>query len=507
MVNTSPKSGIENYSKDKIVEVVQINSLKDLKENLWVEKLEWIEEEFKKPLITSKQELLKMKEELTAGETSMKLRELLENKWVIWIVGEKFKRATDNFKENFKPKEIAEASSDWIEEISTKLEKSFDNVKNTEVWTQAKEALTIVKEKAKETWVWFSWKKLENLPYIWWFFKIIWELFWWLKWIFWFGEKTKDGIDKAKKVLDPTTPEYKETLNQTQNTVISYLEKTTWEKFDDATKNRLKTKLSPNIKWSYISTENFEELTEKIKSWKKLTINDLKDSWVILNIMKDPDFREIKELLSSNINKKLFTFFKSKFERSWVTFNPENEWKLKWIIRKEFETTTINKLVERTKENWWEVHFDWLEWIESILWVWVLIPNIIFEAYKENIIKAENLAIWVVESWKDTISIWLKALDWQDIIPDLIWRMNWNNFDEKLLNVTPEKKLLLERAFYAELWIVSSVLGTIWFYWTSSLISLIESWANKIEWKWFKTPNINRLEKTLNIIWEWKWTW
>jgi hypothetical protein len=29
--------------------------------------------------------------------------------------------------------------------------------------------------------------------------------------------------------------------------------------------------------------------------------------------------------------------------------------------------------------------------------------------------------------------------------------MNWDDFDEKLLNVTPEKKLLLERAFYAEL--------------------------------------------------------
>jgi len=32
--------------------------------------------------------------------------------------------------------------------------------------------------------------------------------------------------------------------------------------------------------------------------------------------MKDPDFKEIKELLSSNINKKLFNFFKSKFEKS-----------------------------------------------------------------------------------------------------------------------------------------------------------------------------------------------
>jgi hypothetical protein len=29
--------------------------------------------------------------------------------------------------------------------------------------------------------------------------------------------------------------------------------------------------------------------------------------------------------------------------------------------------------------------------------------------------------------------------------------MNWDNFDEKLLNVSPEKKLFLERAFYAEL--------------------------------------------------------
>jgi hypothetical protein len=29
--------------------------------------------------------------------------------------------------------------------------------------------------------------------------------------------------------------------------------------------------------------------------------------------------------------------------------------------------------------------------------------------------------------------------------------MSWDDFDDKLLNIEPQKKILLERAFYAEL--------------------------------------------------------
>lgn len=510
-------------------EKITIKSFEDFKRRINISELpEWeLKEFFIKPLETTQGELDELRKSYIKWEPNLStVKDFLETSRLSII--EETKQSTQEVKKiawdlkesiRFEHIKNKQWEIDWKNadsQIDNALESISDSTENLswEIKDKTKasvEKAKVVAQKVKESWytvqLWEAmndaFTKLKKFD-IWW---ALVSLFKWLFGMFTWGEVLKKAWDKVKEVLDPTTPEYKETLNQTQDTIISYIEKTTWEKLDEKTKTRLKTKLSPNIQWSYINTEDFKELTKKIKSWKKLGIEDLKNSWVILNIIRDPDFKEIKELLSSNINKKLFNFFKSKFEKSWVTFNEENEWKLKSIIKKEFETTTFNELVERTKENWWEVHFDWLEWVESILWVWVLIPNIIFEAYKEDIIKAENLAIWVVESWKDTISIWLKALDWKDIIPDLIWRMNWDDFDEKLLNVTPEKKLLLERAFYAELWLVSSVLGTIWFYWTSSLVSLIEWWANKLEWKWFKTPNVNRLEKTLNIIWEWKWAW
>ena len=436
----------------------------------------------------------------------------------LWL--EKLKLTMDNtsetiseYKKNIKPKEMLETSNNWLNEISDKLDNAFNNAQ-TETqealkdWT--KKAWELV-EKAKKTWytaqLWEAlhdaFSKLKN-------FDIFWALISFFKWLFWmfvWKEEVEKAWDKAKEILDPTTSEYKETLSQTQNTVIAYLEKAIWKKIDKKTKDKLKTKLSPNIQGSLINTEAFEILTKKIQSWKKLWIDDLKESWIILNIIKDPEFKEIKESLSQNINKKLFTFFKKKFEKSWVTLDDNSETKLKWIIKKEFQNTTANKLIDRTKNNWWEVHFNWLEWIESVISIWTLIPNIILEAYKEDIIKVENLAIWIVESWKDILSIWLKSLDGQDIIPDLVWKMSWNDFDEKLSNINPQKKILLERAFYAELWLVSSVLWAIWFYWASSLVSLIEWGKNKISWKSFSTPPVERLKNTLNIISDWKWVW
>ena len=395
------------------------------------------------------------------------------------------------------------ALNSWLEMVNETSESISDSdawKKVKQLWDQTKNAINKWAETVKE--LGFL-GVLENAKKNWGFW---WMMAWFLLGIlkmFWIGSK----VEEMKEKLDFSSPEYKETLSQTQNTVISYLEKTTWEEFDIETKERLKVKLTPNSKWSLISVEEFKILSEKVKSWKKVWIEDFKNTWVIWKLINDPDFKEIAELLSENINKKLFIFFKSKFEKSWVTFNPKNEWKLKGIIKKEFENTTLNMLVERTKENWWEVHFDWLEWIQGVIWIWTLIPNVILEAYKEDIIKAENLAIWIVESWKNTLSVWLKALDWQNIIPDLMWRMNWDDFDEKIWNIAPWKKLLLERAFYAELWLVTSVLWTIWFYGTSSLVSIIEWTNNKIIWKTFSTPPTNRLEKTLNIIWEWKWVW
>lgn len=395
----------------------------------------------------------------------------------------------------------------WTEEVKQEVAKIDWKLKEitSKEWMEkiAGEWLNLAKSWIGEAISWLF-DFLSKIPFIGWLFAALGKMFWfWAK-----VEEVKNEIkENSKKIFDLNTPENKETLTQTEDTIIWYLEKNTWEKFNEETKTRLKTKLSPNNEWSYINKEDFEKLTNKIKSWEKISINDLKDTWIILKIMKDPDFKEMKEILSKDINKKLFVFFKSKFEKSWITFNPENEWKLKWIIKKEVENTSANQIIERTKANWWNVHFDWLEWIESTIWIWILIPNIIFESYKEWIIETKNLAIWLIESWTNTISIWLKALDWQDIIPDLIWRMSWDDFDEKLYEVSPEKKLLLERAFYSELWLVSSVLWTIWFYWTSSLVSLVEWWNNKIIWNNFTTPPIDKLEKTLNILWEWKWAY
>jgi hypothetical protein len=519
----NPKSKeIISWSPD---DKITIKSIEDFKNKLNISNLpEWeLKDFFEKPLETTQAELDILRKKYLKWEPNLTtIKDFLESAKKSII--EEAKQWVNEVKEiawdiqksiniekakNIEWKKSAELAEEWMNLFLKKTDKVSWTIKeDLKDWVKKAKK---VSEKIKKWWysvqLWEAlndaFVKLKN-------FNIFWaliSLFKWLFWMFVWNETLKKAWNKAKKVLDITTPEYKETLSQTQNTVIAYIEKATWEKFNEKTKDRLKTKLSPNVQGSLISTEAFEKLTKKIQSWKKLWIDDIKESWIILNIIKDPDFKEIKESLLQNINKKLFTFFKKKFEKSWVTFDYNSETKLKWIIKREFQNTTANKLIDRTRNNWWEVHFNWLEWIESVISIWTLIPNIILEAYKEDIIKAENLAIWIVESWKDTLSIWLKALDGQDIIPDLVWRMSWDDFDDKLLNIEPQKKILLERAFYAELWLVTSVLWTIWFYWTSSLVSIIEWGKNKISWKSFSTPPVERLKNTLNIISDWKWVW
>ena len=495
---------------------ISIASVEDCKNKLNISELpEWeLKEFFEEPIETTQSALQVLREKYLSEEpdlstvkeflTSAKNSVIKETQQ--WI--NEVKKIALNLNSSMK---IEAAKINEGNKSAEKAEKTIDSLLESgeKIWGKAKEVTSQAKDIVKK-WksalaiakilkLWAKWEKSDNI-----FFKFLWSIIT-IVWGLFGYEKVKDAWKKVKEKLNPE--EIKKTKKVIGESVIKYIEKISWTNLDEKTKNKIKNKLSPKIEWSYISTEDFSKLIEKIKSWKWLSLEDIKETTILSKMLDDPDLVELKELLSENINKKLFWFFKTKFETSGVVFNSDSESKLKNIIKDEFNWTTIKKLINRAKESWWEIHFDWLEWIDAVFWLWFLVPNIIFKAFEEDILKVGNLAIWLVESGKDTLSIWLKALGWQNIIPDLVWRMNWDDFDKKISDLWPEKKLLLERAFYAELWIVSSVLGTIWFYWTSWIVSLIEWWSNVLNWKWVSTPPIARLEKTLNTIWNWKWTW
>jgi hypothetical protein len=62
------------------------------------------------------------------------------------------------------------------------------------------------------------------------------------------------------------TAEYKEALSNTQDTIISTLEEKTGKTLKEEEKQRIREKLNPNNKNSYIDAENFKKLSDKIKS-------------------------------------------------------------------------------------------------------------------------------------------------------------------------------------------------------------------------------------------------
>jgi hypothetical protein len=137
--------------------------------------------------------------------------------------------------------------------------------------------------------------------------------------------------------------------------------------------------------------------------------------------------------------------------------------------------------------------------------------------WRENIIETSQLVITLAEWQVDKISIWLKWLWWQDIFPDLVWKISFWALQEKItgLELDDTKKMLLLRAFYSELWLIWAVLWTVWKWGTSWFISLLEKWATVAEnvkaWetalKGITELPIKQLQKILETIkpLEWKW--
>ncbi len=389
---------------------------------------------------------------------------------------------------------------------------------------------TATKEKTKEI-VNQTWEAVKKIKDAWiiakfwdvfsdFFVNIKKEGFWWalglfFKWFFWIFT-WKEALKKAGKTveekLDTNSPEFKKTLSQTQNTVIDFFEKKTWWKLDEKTTNLLKRKLSPDTEWSCVSTKDFNKLLEIVKSWKKITFKDLENTKIIWNILSDPELEKIANNMLNKIRWELYNQLKESLWKSWIIINEwsSKENKLNEIIDKKVSKSTLKSFIDKGEWSFADVATIW---IESL----IFIPAIIWELWRGDVIDTSNLFIWFAKEWWDKLKIGLKWMTWNDIIPDLLWKITFGQLEDKIWNLDNEKRIVLLRAFYAELWLVWAVLWNISYYASSSLVTLAETGSqiknSWIKWNIWKTisslnkPPVAQLQSLLDKLSPWESDW
>lgn len=417
----------------------------------------------------------------------------------------------DQFKKNweYSPEKLhnslkkgVEDAKDSAESAEEFIEKSFSNVKNSAVLEKTQVKLDNVKDKVKEIWTGLSWEKLENLPFIWWLFKILSWVSSWFKWFFKFWDKAEKWLDKTKKLLDINSKEYKETLSSLQNSTISWIEKLPWVKLNEQDKKYLKAKLSPNIVNSYVSKEDFEILMEKVKKWEKISESDLKKLNILDKAWKDPKLEKIFKNIIEENTKNIANYLDKQY---WITTDtPEKFEKFKSLVNKYFNIWEVLHFNKETSEiNWKFWIFDILIWIPSnIIWflAWVTAAWLI---------DASRFILKAWEKWKDVIEIWIASTNGWDYLWKIFTSLNFEDLYWSIDNLGDVEKWIMIRLFQRHL---DTFLLPI-HYGIKSITALSLAWAEVVAWKWdffstrvkpiFESNNktIERVEKIYSKLW------
>lgn len=403
-------------------------------------------------------------------------------------------------------------ASEWINEALDSAELTQEERADASVLSRATDTL-------KSTWKWFVWsldswisywEKTENKGRVIGFLASV-VLFFlnWMKWLmglFWIE------WDKEKNIKDLIkTPEYIKTKDIIEETTFSYIEKATWHTLSNDEKNILKSKLDPENKDSYINLNEYYLLIEKVKKWEKIDFSDLWKLNILPKMMKDPDFEKIFQDVIAKSKEKIYLQLKEVLSKSWVIINEwtEKEKTLKDIISRKISESRLKTFIDKWEWSFLDI---WLIWIESALFI----PEIIWELWQEDIIDISNLAIWVAERWWDRISLWLQALSWIDIAPQLAWEISFSAFEKMIDGLDQKKKILLLRSFYTELWLIWSILGYVWYSATSAWINIfekmytawkIEAWSLKSMLSKLNDAPVDKLWRLLEKL-EWtNWNW
>lgn len=411
---------------------------------------------------------------------------------------------------SYSPEKLKSALKQWNEdaiESAKKAEEAFEDATWNLEWN-VKAKVEDIKDKAQELkddfskeWILLSLEKIEKEGWIIGF--LVWILLWIMR-IFWYKNQLWEAAEKVEWAIKDLSPEK---IKEVKDKIIISIEKSTWITLTPEVREKLSSKIDPNNPKSFLNWNEFNLLAEKLKKGEDINIDDLNKLWLLEKIQKDPEFKIIFDSIIKKTRDVIVKKLSPYIEQSWVKLEWDNLTKFEKILNEEISE---NRLIELIKK--WEGTV-----LDTAIWAWelaTLLPRILFKCYKEDLIEAKNLAISVWEYGTDKIKIWLKALSWEDIIPDISWLISWDEMDNQIENLSPEKKLLLQRVFYSELWLVAWVLWIWTFALSSWIVSVFEMWDKikwwvnplKEPWKLFTSP-AQRLQNTLNKLNPWSWVW
>jgi len=461
-------------------------------------------ETFKVSELKDKFEIKVTPEELKKyGDTLLNMSEIQkikEGTSTITQLGlEKLKRSVDNtsnainqFKEDFKPKEVMERSQNWLDDISKKLDSAFDHVE----WEVKQDIKTWVK-KATEVW-----KKLQK----WWYSVQLWEalndafsklknfdIFWalislfkWLFWMFVWNEALKKAWDKAKeKITEALNPSQIEaTKNNIKATLLStFPEK---EEYIDSILNDPKKLTKEKIDYFY----------GKIKKWETITLSDLQKEFTDLDItnLLTEKAEEYKKSLIIKIKKNL----EIKYNKTLTTEQAQDLWKLisKYLT---IDGSNIEKIQSKINIDH-ELQLKdimpiILEWWKNSIWF-------MFWLVSANIISISDIAMNFAEKWWEIITLSLSAL-W------LSETVNIDDLYESISEMNEKDKAILIALLYRKGWLFLNILWSLSSLSSKLLIETIlptNSWVDWIKllkdsllhWNIKQIENFSKIEKALS---------
>lgn len=413
-------------------------------------------EQLKTPEIETPEELIKKLEENSKKTLAEKLKGILasingttEEKWQK-LKAELSADEEKEIRETFSNKEtkIETILNEWI--IPTNLSEA-----KAIAWTIAtKEGAEKIIEEGKESIFWkiksmfekiFEW--LWSLPIIWDLLKMMW---FWKK-----AEEVKEAISQVDK--DKVGSEIKKVISDSKIPVEQV-------KLDETIKN--------------MSETDMKTLSEKIKKWEKISIEDLKnlESTKIL-FSKNNVKAWVKEQVEKwRIN--LVNELKKQIEEKYqIQLSPEKIKKLEIMVKNDLKINDatleiISKANTEKKISLWEI----------------------LKARKDNGIDTAWFAIKLVTSGIIPPSaIWLDfAKSWADLVRSAVelsvwalWikeQVNIDTFNKSIEKLNPDEKALLLALLYRKWWLFLSLIWNIW------------AFASRLAIEWVTNTSVKTLD-------------
>ena len=403
------------------------------------------------------------------------------------------KAATETFRQNIKPQEIAESTSNNLDKLGENLNEAYNEVWDSKTWQKIKTSVNQAKE-AVTTWT--IWKAFEKV------WQKIAEAFTWLgnlfKWIFEFfkslfmgmmGKKKLDEVkDGVKDVLKP------EEVEKTKHEVHKYILSNFWESLDQEWKVKLDTSINN------LSKDQILKFYDKFKKWK-INISDIIE--IAPNMFKNVFSEQQKQKIEIQAQEKIIFSLKSWITKEYPSVDLSwSKWEeLAQLVKAnyKFSDESLNSFLKIQEKQeillqdlfspTYDVIYNW-----GSLFIWLISKQII-----------PLSAIWLnlAESWADVLkltaqSIWIERL------------FNTDALNKELDKLSPEEKALFIAILYRKWWMFFNILGSITWSITKLWVEVFTSTSVKsIDLIWSAltsnhTKQIQNFEKIAKWLWWYK---